>query len=196
MKLKAYKAIERWSSELDGVFTLSDLKAALETRSEPSLYRMLAAMVDEGILIKVKRGIYATPAASLKRISNRIDPAAYISTGTVLAERTVIGSVPARRTQAVKVGRPRTYSCKLGTIEHLSVSPTLYFGFTHESGLLVADAEKAFLDVCYFSYCGHRFSFDPVADVNLSRLDLNKVEFYLESYGSRFITFFKRFWRL
>lgn len=196
MKLKAYKAIERWSSELDGVFTLPDLKSALDTGSEPSLYRMITAMVEDGVLLKVKRGIYATSAASLKSISNRIDPAAYISTSTVLAERAVIGSVPAHRVQAVKVGRPRTYSCKLGTIEHLSVSSNLYFGFTNTSGLLVADAEKAFLDVCYFSYCGHRFSFDPVSDVNLSRLDLNKIELYLESYGARFITFFKRYWRL
>lgn len=196
MKLRAYKAIERWSSELDGVFTLPDLKAALDTGSEPSLYRAIAAMVEDGLLFKVKRGIYATSTASLKSISNRIDPTAYISTGTILAERTVIGSVPARRVQAVKVGRPRTYSCKLGTIEHLSVNPNLYFGFSHASSLLVADVEKAFLDVCYFSYCGHRFSFDPVSDVNLSRLDLNKIKVYLESYGSRFITFFKRYWRL
>jgi hypothetical protein len=38
------------------------------------------------MLFKVKRGIYATPEATLAAISNRIEPAAYISTGTVLAQ--------------------------------------------------------------------------------------------------------------
>jgi len=195
MELKTYKTIERWSPELDGVFTLPDLKAALDISSEPTLYRTLAKMVENGTLLKIKRGIYATPTASLQAISNRIDPTAYISTGTVLAEKTIIGSIPVYRVQAVKVGRPRTYSCKLGTIEHLSVNSKLYFGFNTLSGLRVADAEKAFLDVCYFSYCGKSFSFDPVSDVNFAKLDLSKIETYLEAYGSRFVTFFNRYWR-
>ena len=81
--------------------------------------------------------------------------------GTVLARTAIIGSIPARRVQAVKMGRPRTYRCELGTIEHLSITPRLYFGFGSIAGDLVASPEKAFLDVCYFTYRGRRFSFDP-----------------------------------
>jgi hypothetical protein len=152
-------------------------------------------MVTSGVLIKVKRGIYATPRADLTAISSRIEPKSYISTGTVLARAAAIGSVPARRAQAIKIGRPRVYRCELGTIEFLSISPRLYFGFTAVSGVLVASAEKAFLDVCYFTYRGRRFSFDPGTDVNLAQLDFDTIEHYLESYDPRFVSFFNRIWR-
>ena len=128
--MEKHNAVMRWSGEMNHVFTLPDLRVALAENSEPTLYRILAEMADKGTLVKVKRGLYATPEASLATISTRIDPDAYLSTGTVLAKKAIIGSIPARRIQAVKVGRPRTYRCRLGTIEHLSISPHLHFGYT------------------------------------------------------------------
>lgn len=195
MDATQYRAIEKWAKELDGVFTLADLKVALDASSEAMLYRALAQMVTRGELIKVKRGIYATPGASLVTISSRIEPNAYLSTGTVLARTAAIGSIPARRVQAVKTGSPRTYRCELGTIEHLSISSRLYFGFDRVEGELVASPEKAFLDVCYFTYRGRRFSFDPATDVNLEGLDFDTIERYLGSYDARFVRFFNRTWR-
>lgn len=195
MDIEQYKAIERWTEDMNGVFTIADLRVALDANAEATLYRVLAEMVRRGDLIKVKRGIYATEGADLTTISSRIEPNSYISTGTVLARTAAIGSIPARRVQAVKVGRPRTYRCKLGTIEHLSISPRLYFGFTSVRGILEASPEKAFLDVCYFTYRGRRFSFDPATDMNLDGLNFDTIERYLESYDARFIAFFNRTWR-
>lgn len=194
MDIERYKAVERWAGELDGVFTLADLKVALNETAEATLYRSLAELVRRGDLIKVKRGIYARPGASLTTISSRIEPKSYISTGTVLARTAIIGSVPARRVQAVKTGRPRTYRCELGVIEHLSISPRLYFGFKAEGETLVASPEKAFLDVCYFAYRGRRFSFDPGTDLHLAALDFDAIERYLHAYDTRFVSFFKRTW--
>jgi hypothetical protein len=187
--------VQRWSSDLDGVFTISDLKVALDTNSEATFYRVVEEMAEREMLIKVKRGLYATPQAKLTDISNRIDPTAYISTGTVLAKSGTIGSIPARRVQAVKVGRPRTYRCKIGVIEHLSICPNLYFGFSKINGLLVSSLEKAFLDVCYFNFRGKRFSFDPQIDVNIEDFDFDLIERYLGKYDSRFVTYFNRIWR-
>lgn len=195
MDIAKYKAIERWADELDGVFTIADLKVTLDESSEATLYRVLTEMVRGGVLIKVKRGIYATPQADLTTISSRIEPTSYISTGTVLARTAVIGSVPGRRVQAIKVGRPRIYRCALGTIEHLSISPRLYFGFTFVAGERVATTEKAFLDVCYFTYRGRRFSFDPETDINVTELNFDTIDRYLESYDTRFVSFFNRIWR-
>ena len=194
MDAKTYRAVESWKAELDGVFTLADLKVALDEDAPATLYRALSELTRSGTLIKVKRGIYASPEASLATISSRIEPKSYISTGTVLARAAVIGSVPARRVQAVKVGRPRVYRCALGTIQHLSISPRLYFGFSSIGGELVASPEKALLDVCYFTYRGRAFSFDPDTDVNLSGLDFDTIDRYLESYDARFVSFFNRTW--
>lgn len=195
MDMAKYKMIARWTDELHGVFTLADLKVALDEKAEPTLYRTVAEMVGNGTLIKVKRGIYATPEASLTTISSRIEPKAYISTGTVLASKAIIGSIPSRRVQAIKVGRPRTYRCALGTIEHLSICPHLYFGFSAVEGERIATQEKAFLDVCYFTYRGRRFSFDPDTDINLTGLDFDLIDRYLKVYDTRFVSFFNHHWR-
>jgi predicted transcriptional regulator of viral defense system len=190
--IKIYQAIERWSDELSGVFTMADLRVVLGDRTEAALYKRLAGLVREGVLVKVKRGIYAVPGASLAEIGHRIAPEAYVSTGTVLARHGLIGSVPARRLQAVKTGRPRTYRCALGTIEHLSIAPHLYFGFGVEDGIRVATPEKAFLDTCYYRWRGKTFSFDPAADVAVEDLDRALLEEYLARYDKRFADHFNR----
>ena len=116
------------------MFTLADLRIILGDKTEAALYKRLNRLEEEGVLVKVKRGLYARSDAVLAAISNRIDPSAYISTGTILARFAIIGSVPVRRVQAVKIGRPRVYRSPLGVIEHLSISPRLYFGFALVDG--------------------------------------------------------------
>jgi hypothetical protein len=196
MDLKAYRMVDTWAKELDGVFALSDLKVLLSQQPEATLYRTVKDMVRQGALIKVKRGMYATPDAALPVISAKIAPDAYISTGTVLAAKAFIGSVPARKVQAVKIGRPRLYQCALGSIEHLSIDPRLYFGFIPVDGILTATPEKAFLDVCYFYYKGKRFSFDPATDIAVQGFDPGVISEFLKQYDPRFVAFFRTVWRL
>jgi len=193
MSIEGYKAVLKFSKDLEGVFTLPDLKVILDEQTEVTLFRAVRKLVESGDLIKIKRGFYATPDASLAAISCRIEPASYISTGTVLAQNAIIGSIPARRLQAVKIGRPRTYKCQLGTIEHLSIAPHLYFGFNTSNGKKIATKEKAFLDVCYYYYKGKTFSFDPAMDINQADMDMTVVNAYLKKYDKQFVSFFKKF---
>jgi len=192
MKAADLKCIEEWAGDLDGVFTMPDLKVLFGKQSAAALYKKLRAFVAEGVLVKVKRGLYARPAASLEVISSRICRDSYISTGTILARSRAIGSVPARRVQAVKVGHPRAYVCELGMIEHLSIEPRLYFGFTADGVVKYATAEKAYLDACYFSYKGRRFSFDLDTDIDTDALDARLILEYLTKYDRRFATYFRR----
>jgi hypothetical protein len=196
MKSIDVKNIEKWAAELNGVITLPDLKVVFGGQSEAALFKKLESAVNDHVLIKVKRGIYALPAVALETISARINPASYISTGTILASKAVIGSIPARRIQAVKVGRPRVYECELGIIEHLSISPDLYFGFESVNGIQCATTEKAFLDVCYYYYKGRTFSFDPESDINTVGLRPDVVAGYLSKYDRRFVAFFRRIWKI
>ena len=106
-----------------------------------------------------------------------------------------IGSVPARRLQAVKVGVPRTFSCALGTIEHLSIAPRLFFGFAEEKGIRLATPEKAWLDACYYAYKGRTFSFDLDTDVDRTGLDEVLLSKYLAAYDPRFRAIYERTWR-
>jgi len=194
MSIEGYKAILKFSKDLEGVFTLPDLKVILdEQQTEITLFRAVRKLVEVGDLIKIKRGIYAAPDASLAAISCRIEPASYISTGTVLAQNAIIGSIPARRLQAIKIGRPRTYKCQLGTIEYLSIAPHLYFGFNNINGKNIATKEKAFLDVCYYYYKGKTFSFDPATDIDQADMDMTILNSYLKNYDKQFVSFFKKF---
>lgn len=194
MNVIYYKELLRWVDDLDGVFTIADLRVMLDQKSDATFYRIVDDFLRHEILIKVKRGIYAMPDASLAVISSRIDPHAYISTGTVLAQKALIGSIPARKVQAVKTGCCRRYECPLGTIEHIGIHPALYFGFESQGGQLVATPEKAFLDVCYLHFKGRRFSFDPHSDVHFDELDRDRIHAYLARYDMRFKGFFERIW--
>ncbi len=188
--------LRKLAEELDGVLTLSDVRVLFARYSDAAVFKKLEALVRDGVLVKVKRGVYVLPSASLAAISQRLARQSYISTGTVLAKALVIGSIPARRVQAVKVGRPRIYRCAIGVVEHLSVKKELFFGYEVRDGILYATPEKAFLDVCYFLSKGRRFSFDPVSDVNLDLLNPARIREYLSAYDQRFVSFFQSRWSL
>ncbi len=194
MKAVDVQKIQQFGAEVDGILTMSDLRVLFSSVSDAALFKKLKVFVREGQLVKVKKGFYALPAASLAAISQRIEPASYISTGTVLAREAIIGSIPARRIQAVKVGRPRTYRCDLGVVEHLSIKSGLFFGYEVRDGIRYATPEKAFLDVCYFLFKGRTFSFDPVEDVSMDELDARLIRDYLAAYDQRFRTFFSSTW--
>ncbi len=194
MKYFDVNKIEAWSGEMQGVFTMSDLKILFSERTEAALYKKLSGFLQEGVLIKVMRGVYATPDATLDVISNRINPDSYISTGTVLARNMVIGSVPARKVQAMKIGRSRVYSFELGVVEHLSLASRLFFGFEVRGGVKYATPEKAFLDACYLFSKGKIFSFDLDTDINRDLLKRDLIQRYLKKYERGFVNFFKERW--
>jgi predicted transcriptional regulator of viral defense system len=143
MNMNDQARLGKWAEEFGGVFTLGDLRVLNGELSDAGVYKKVERLVAGGNLVKVKRGLYALSTASLASISARIDPEAYISTGTALSRYLLIGSVPARRLQAVKVGVPRKYSSPLGAIEHMSIAPRMFFGFTEERGIRMATPEKA-----------------------------------------------------
>lgn len=196
MEMNVTRELDKWGRELDGIFSFTDLEIIYRTKSRATLSRMLTKLCELGELTKVKNGLYAQPGASLPAIANRMYPESYISIGTVLAKNLVIGSVPAKRVQVIKVGTPRVFTCAMGTIEFLSIDPKLFFGFAKKDGINWASSEKAFLDACYFQYKGKRFSFNLTDDVDLMSLNFETLKRYLKVYDQRFITYFKRHWSL
>jgi len=196
MKYSDVNKINSFADDLGGVFTMSDLKVLFSERTEAALYKKLVGLIEEKLLIKIMRGLYAVPDTPLDIICNRINPDSYISTGTVLARNMIIGSVPARKIEAVKVGRPRVYEFETGIIEYLGIAPGLFFGFDLCDGVRYATSEKAFIDACYYRYKGKLFSFDLDGDINKDALNGELISEYLTKYDKRFVTFFNRLWSL
>ncbi len=196
MNISDEQKIETLAAEMDQVFSLGDLRVLFHENTDAGLYKRLNRLEARGFLVKIIRGYYARPAARLERICQRVQPDACLTAGTVLARELLIGTVPARSVQAIRVGRPRTYETPFGNVRILSVKPTLYSGFAVEDGLRYALPEKAFLDACYFTYKGHRFPFDPATDVDMSRLDAGRLRGFLPFYDRRFLRFYERIWGL
>ena len=190
MKVSDVMAVDHWTEALDGVFTLGDLRVLFGHQSEAALYKKLEGFIAQGILVKVKRGLSTRPDVPLPVIASRIEPTADISLGTVLARHALIGSVPARRVQAVKVGRPRSVTIGDRSIELLSIAPRLFFGFVTEGGVRWARPEKAYVDACYSTYRGASLSFDVAVDVDATRLDTGLLAEYLGPYDPSFVHFF------
>lgn len=190
MELSKYKQIVAWARELDGVFTKNDFEVAFAGLSPATRYREIHALIESGDLVKVSRGFYATPGVDLYRIASRIYPNSYISTGYVLAQSKVISSIPERKIQVVHASRLKSHLSALGTIEALSVTPDLHFGFYRKDNCNWATPEKAYLDACYFYYKRRRFSFNLESDVNRKLLNFKVIGDYLKKYDKRFVTFF------
>lgn len=191
MDIGAFKEFTALSQQLKGVLTIKDLEIVFADKAPKSLYRTIQTLCEAQELVKVKRGIYARPDASLTTLAGRIIPDSYISTESVLAKAAIIGSIPAKRIQAVRVGQPRVFKTPLGVIEYLSIAPKLYFGFERRQELNWATAEKAFLDCCYYTYKRKRFSIDLTTDVNFELLDRDLIQSYLAQYDSRFISYYQ-----
>lgn len=191
MNITVEQSLQQVENQIDKVFTLDDLRVLFHTYSDSGLYKLIQKLERQGGLLKIMRGIYVRPNADLNRICQRIVPEAYLSCGTALAKHLLISSIPQKKVYAVRVGSPKTYSTPLGKVRVFSIKPELYFGFSVERGMKIADPEKAYLDAWYFQFKGAKLSFDPSEDVAFEDLNRSRLSQYLEAYDTRFVTYFK-----
>jgi len=182
--------VQQYSSDQNGVFTLGDLKNLVAARSKNELYRILSALTDKGICSQFSRGVYVTTGFDLRTLSQRIAPESYISFGSVLADKLIIGSVPKYRVAAIKNGKSRFYSNDVYSVQHHGINKELFFGYENVAGVNIATAEKAFLDTLYFYKKGVNFSFDIYSDIDINALDKELLNEYLKSYkNKKFVAF-------
>lgn len=185
--------LARLAVEQAGVFSKADLQSALGEPHPAAFKRRIRVLQDNGILRRFTRGFYVTETFDLPTLSQRIAPDSCISFGNVLARELLIGTRPAHRIVATKVGPTRTYRGLGFEIEHVGISPSLFFGHTYgANGVRFANAEKAVLDVLYFHLRGRRYPFDIYSDINFRKLDTKRVREYLQRYQNpKFVAFAK-----
>ena len=181
-RLEMAEKIRAFSSEMSGVFTLSDLRCLLNVDNRDIFYRSINDLQKAGVLSRFTRGFYITRDFDPLVLSQRISPESYVSFGNVLARQALIGSIPRYRVRAAKPGPKRVYSNKEIRIEHLSLKPDLIFGYELFDGIRMATPEKAVLDTLYFYKLGISFSFDVYSDVDYSRLNKAIIREFLTKY--------------
>ena len=184
--------LQNWATKMNGVFTINDLRNLFNQTNDVLLHRQIKQFEKEGILARFKQGFYITDNFDPEALACRMYPDAYISLGTILASKLLIGSLPAKTIYAVKTGRTRTFEASGLTISYFEILPELMFGCTVENGIRRATAEKAFLDILYFYQKGRVFSFNVFTDIDITRLDDNLINSWLPRYkNGRFVSFVK-----
>ncbi|HKY62545.1 MAG TPA: hypothetical protein VJR29_03925 [bacterium] len=175
--------IKGFSPSLGGVFGFSDLWNLLGHRSSDRVAKVANRLVREGLLFKIRRGVYATRDADTWILASRLKKNVYISMDSVLARNGLIGTMPARSVSAVYPGPPQTLRTPIAQLRYFKIKKDLMFGTVGmANGVRVADNEKAFLDMLYYRSKGARFVADPIKDVDQWKLDEKKIRRYLKAY--------------
>ena len=188
--LADHRLLERHAAEMQGVFTVADLRNLFAPASAVELFRRIRTLQKHGVLHRFCKSVYVTGKFDLEAVSCRINPESYVSFGNVLSRHLLIGTIPSQTVTAVKLGHPRRYGKSMGTVIQLGMAPHLMFGIEFEAGIRRADAEKAYLDTLYFHQKGHRFPFDVFSDINTSGLNRERLGQYLQQYRNpKFVRF-------
>lgn len=173
-----------------GVFSKADLQVLLRDPHPAGFRRRVKALEAARVLRRFVRGVYVADSFDLPTLSQRLAAESYVSFGTVLARHLVIGARPQRQLLAAKTGRAHVYRGLDVEIVHVHIAAHLDFGHAVENGVRWADAEKATLDTLYFHLRGRRYPFDVFSDLDVRRLDRERLEGYLERYRNpKFVTF-------
>jgi predicted transcriptional regulator of viral defense system len=161
-------------------FTISDLEK-ITGMGRKSLYVSLNRWVKKGVLRRAGRNIYVVEGepVKLEAIAGQAYFPSYMSFESALSRSGVLNMVPhsllfatTRKTKSVTLLERR--------VDYRHLKPGLYFGFTHEEGLYVAEPEKALLDLLYF----HSFGKATIPSEEMDLKSLSKK--ILDEYSKRF----------
>ena len=161
-------------------FSLGDLEKVLDQR-RPSLYVTLHRLVDYGVLLRLRRGVYQVvlQAPALARIANTLVYPSYLSFESALSRYGILSQAP--YTLAFATPR-RSRHLTLGetSVQFHQLKGDLFFGYTLVEGLYLAEPEKALLDQCYLASRG-------LAELTWEELDLAALDQgRLREYADRF----------
>lgn len=146
-------------------FSLSDLEKLLDIKRS-SLRVKMSRLVKEGILERLKKGVYqlSLRPESLIRVANQLYYPSYISFEYALGEYGILSEKPFTLTFATSK-RTKRMTLRTTEIEFRQIKQELFFGFKKKKGVFWGEPEKALLDQVYFVALGK-------ADISLEQLTL------------------------
>ena len=187
------KLLDKYSAELGGVMTISDLRILLGERDNTQLYRRIKALCNKKLLTCFVRGLYVTPEFNSERLVNRLYPDSSISLTTVLAQSLVVNTVPASAVYATRSGPAHVFAGPGMSVNVLHIKPEMDFGTYVKGGIRYATPEKALLDVFYYYQFGERYPFNFRTDLNLNKINLKAFNSYLLNYRNpKFVSFVRK----
>lgn len=162
---------------------LADLEKILGVR-RPSLYVVIHRLVKQGVLVRLRRGVYrgVFSAADAAKIANTLYYPSYLSFESALARYGILSQIPYTLTFAT-TKRSKRVTLGETAVEFRQLRAALFFGYTLEQGLDIAEPEKALLDILYLCARGKaRLDFDALNLTSLSRAKFREYARHFPSY--------------
>lgn len=162
-------------------WSVADLQKILGYKNRQTLLVVLHRLVGQGVLARVRRGIYRVSINSVEGalLANLLYSPSYLSFESALSRYGVLSQIPYTITLAT-TRRPKKMTLDGTAVEYRQLRGDLFFGHRLEKGLDIAEPEKALLDALYLLKRGKlRLALE---ELDVSGLSLRK----LDAYASRF----------
>lgn len=161
-------------------FTVADLEKILGMERN-SLYVTLNRLVDEGVLVRLRRGAYQPEFQSLEleKVANELYYPSYLSFESALSRYGILSQTPYTLTFATTKGSKKI-TLAGREVEYRQLKKDYFFGYTLENGIYVAEPEKAILDQLYMLSKGKAAS--DLSEWSLVGLKKSKFLQYSKSF--------------
>lgn len=163
-------------------FTFADIRKVADM-DDTSLRVSMSRLVRRGMVTRIVRGVYTNDLSTVdwEKLAQELYTPSYLSFESALGRAGVLSQKSYALTLATPL-RSKTIETKVMTMIYHHIQPRLFWGYRREHTILVADPEKALVDLAYLSLKGYS-TFDTT-EMNLTLLDPAKVTRYLKKVGS------------
>ncbi|MEI8104193.1 MAG: hypothetical protein WCG84_04830 [Candidatus Moraniibacteriota bacterium] len=161
-------------------FTIGDVRK-ISSNTPESIRVAMNRLVASGEVERLERGVYSREGSRVDwdlYACERYAPS-YISFESALARHHILSQQPAHIVLAT-TNRTKESIAQGKEIFYRHIKKDLYWGWKRVDGYLLADAEKAFLDLLYFSLRGYA-KFDST-EMNLRFLNKGRVREYARKF--------------
>lgn len=158
------------------VFKLPDLAALLEIDRESSLFKVINQLVSAGVLVKVERNKYLKAGGVSDFLTaNFLYQPSYVSLESALSFWGILPQFSKEVTSVtVKLSKQKQFGGK--AFGFYRMQKKLFWGYVKQDGFLIAEKEKAVLDLAYLAAKGVRsWNYD---EYELSGIDKIKLKTY------------------
>ncbi|MCF7820521.1 MAG: hypothetical protein K9M44_03580 [Candidatus Pacebacteria bacterium] len=164
-------------------FSLKDL-SKISNLEKPSLKVAISRAVKAGEIIKLVNGLYTKNINNIswENLAVNIYSPSYVSFESALNYYNILSQQTVSLTLATNK-RKKDINIHNYSIVYRHIKSDLFWGYIRKDDYLIAEPEKAFLDLAYLSLNGYGH-FDP-KEMDLNLLNKEKVKRYLKNFNNK-----------
>lgn len=174
------KLIDKLKSIPKSYYSFADIRKIADM-DDQSLKVALSRLVQRGTITRLMKGVYTHDLffLNMEEFALRVYAPSYISFEWVLAHHGILSQQPHAITLAT-TRRTKQIETPQNMLVYHHIQPKLFWGYTVHDTLLMAEPEKAFLDLAYISLNG--YAMWNWQDMNLSSLNTDILKKYLKKF--------------